>query len=160
MNKTKLITRSATIGALAVAVVFIDIARSHPRVLPAFDQRFFSVLLGLLVLVLPVSVWQCRHRVKDLLVVLGAYSAAVAVVLTEAMCAMSAFRGSVAQAALPIICIGLGYAVLYGCVVKLAEKRLWFAVTTFLLFAGAGVDDLYRANVSHGCIHWIIGWTV
>ena len=147
-------------GALASAVVFIDIARDIPCVLPAFDQRFFPVLLGLLILALPVSAWQCRHRVKDLVVVLGAYAAAVAVLLTETMCAMSVFRGGVAQAALPLICIGLAYGVLYLCVVNLAEKRLWFAVISFLLFAGAGIADLYRANDFHGNIHWIVEWTV
>ena len=160
MNKTKAISHIVAIGTLACAVVFIDIARNLPRILPAFHQRFFPVLLGLLVLVLPVSAWQCRHRVKDLLVVLGVYAAAVAVLLTETMCAMAVFCGSVAGEALPLICIGLVYGVLYLCVVKLAEKRLWFAVITFLLFAGAGIADLHRANAFHGSIHWIVVWTV
>ena len=160
MNKTKLITQIAAIGALAIAVVFIDIGRRHHRDLPAFDQSFLPVLLSLLLLVLPVSVWQCRHRAKDLLVVLGAYAAAVSVLLIETVCAMSAFCGNGAHAVLPLICIGLSYGVLYLCVVKLAEKRLWFAVTIFLLFAGTGIADLYRANVYHGSIHWIIEWQV
>ena len=160
MNKTKLITHVVAIGVLASAVVFIDVARHIPRVLPAFDQSFFPVLLGLLILALPVSAWRCRHRVKDMVVVLGAYAAAVVVMLTEMMCAMSVFCGSVAHAAIPLICIGLAYGVLYLSVVNLAEKRLWFAVTSFLLFASAGIADLCRANDFHGSIHWIMEWTV
>lgn len=61
MNKTKAITHIVTIGTLVYAVVFIDIAGNIPRVLPAFHQRFFPVLLSLLGLVLPVSAWKCRE---------------------------------------------------------------------------------------------------
>jgi hypothetical protein len=160
MNKTKLMTHVVGIATLACMVVFIDIAENLPRILPAFHQLLFPVLLGLLILALPISAWQCRHRVKDLVVVPRAYAAAVIVLLAESTCAMSVFNVSVAHAALSLICIGLSYGVLYLCVVKLAEKRLWLAVTTFLLFAGTGIADLYRANSFHGDIHWILAWAV
>jgi uncharacterized membrane protein len=160
MNRRNVAIHLTAIGALTCATVFIDIARNIPRVLPAFDQRFFSVLLSLLILTLPVSAWQCRHRVKDLKVVLGAYGAAAGVLMIEAVFAMSVFRAGLIRVVLPLLFIGAAYAVLQVCIVRLAGKHLWLAATTFLLFAGTGIADLYSANSYHGNIHWIVTWTV
>lgn len=160
INRKTVIVHLAAFAGLAFAALIIDIARDAPRVLPAFNQRYFYVLLSLLVLTLPLTVWQCRHRISDLKVVLSAYGVAAGVVIMEMCFSPSLFDGGASKTMFSLIAIGASYAVLQVCIVRLIGKRLWFAAMAFLLFAGTGIADLYSSNRYHGSIHWVLEWTV
>jgi len=148
------------LGALAFSALTLHLARQAPRILPAFDQRFFPVLLSSLAIAFPVSAWQCRERARDFRWVLAAYGAAFGVLTTESLCALAVFRAPRPQALLLLACVGLVYGLLQLCIAKLAEKRLYAASLALLLFAATGIVDLYRANHHHGRIHWVLSWTV